>query len=397
MPRIEVQNVVKTFPQGVGASLAAIAKIVFDMPTNSAMGGGRPAVNGVSLTIRSGERVGIIGPNGAGKSTLLHLLAGIASPTSGRIVVEGHVTSVFTLGVGLREDLAGRENIYVDGELQGKSRSEMDCTIRDIVEFAELGEFIDRPIRTYSTGMKARLAFSMIAFLDPEILMIDEALAVGDVAFAKKASRRIREICARGRIVIVVSHGLDAIREMCTRCIWMEDGCLRMDGNPHEVIEAYKKSVQENAERDLIAKYHRHIEQQSFEEGWSVDNLQCIRNGEPWGRPLPIGESFSLRWCICQPGGTQDFGVRLLVERLDGLRLIDEGLRCAGSQCADENVAQEVEIPSILAHGVYRVQVSIMRQDRKLASRSLVLEIIDPDPPKGGRPALFASCTITTN
>ena len=397
MPHIEVHDIVKSFPSSIGDSIAIFRKITFDMPLNGAMAGARPAVNGVSLRIGSGERVGIIGPNGAGKSTLLHLIAGIASPTSGRISVDGHVTSVMTLGVGLRDDLTGRDNIYVDGELQGKSRHDVDRTIGEIIAFTELEDFIDRPIRTYSTGMKARLAFSMIAFLDPEILLIDEALSVGDVAFSKKAARRIREICAKGRIVVVVSHGLDTIREICTRCIWMEAGRIHMDGNPLDVIEAYKRSVQENAEKDLIAKYYRHIEQRSFVEGWEVSSFGCFLRGEPWTKPVPIGQGFSLRWCVCKPGESQNFIVQLLIERLDGLLIIDERIQCTSGQFSDERVEYEVEIPPILAQGVYRVQVGIVREDIKLACRSLVCEILDPDPAKGGRPALLSPYTITTN
>ncbi|UVT16836.1 MAG: ABC transporter ATP-binding protein [Nitrospira sp.] len=397
MPHIEVQNVVKAFPLGIVDSLVTFGKIICDIPLEGSAPAAKTAVNGVSLSIGSGERVGIIGQNGAGKSTLLHLIAGIASPTSGRVLVKGHVTSVLTLGVGIREELSGRENIYVDGELQGKARSETDLVIGDIIEFAELGEFIDRPVRTYSTGMKARLAFSMIAFIDPEILLIDEALSVGDVAFSKKATRRIREICARGRIVVVVSHGLDAISEMCTRCIWMESGRIRLDGSPLEVIQAYKKWVQEIGEKEAVAKYHRHIREESYEEGWGISKLECFRNGEPWAKPLRIGESVSLRWCVHRPCGIQDFDMQLLIERLDGLLLIDERLECEGWQFAGDKVEQEVEIPTVLAQGVYRAQVGILREQVKLASRSLVFEITDPDPPKGGRPALLSSYTITAH
>lgn len=397
MPHIEIQDVVKTFPLGVIDSIGTFAKILFDVPLNGSFAGTRRAVDGVTLNIGSGERVGIIGPNGAGKSTLLHMIAGIAGPTSGRVSVDGHVTSVMTLGVGLREDLTGRENIYVDGELQGKSRSDMELIISDIISFAELEEFIDRPIRTYSTGMKARLAFSMIAFIDPEILLIDEALSVGDVVFSKKAARRIREICVKGRIVVVVSHGLDVVSEICTRCIWMEAGRIRMDGSPLDVIQAYKKSVQETAERELVAKYHRQIEDKSFEKGWEVSSLECFREGEPWWKPVPIGERFSLRWCVCRPGGIQDFEIRLLIERLDGLLIIDERIEYGGPQFAGRKVEQEVEIPPMLGHGAYRVQVGILLKDIKLASRSMVFEILDADPPKGGRPALLSRYTVTTN
>jgi len=368
--------------------------IILGMPLAGGMERAKTAVDRVSLHFGSGERVGIIGQNGAGKSTLLHLIAGIASPTAGRISVEGHVTSVLTLGLGLREDLTGRENIYVDGELQGKSHEQVDVTIRDIIEFAELGEFIDRPIRTYSTGMKARLAFSMIALMDPEILLIDEALSVGDVCFSRKAAQRIREICAKGRVVVVVSHSLEAIREICSRCIWMEAGRVRMDGSPVEVTDAYGKSVQEIGEEELLAKFKRHIGEESFLAGWEVSALEFRQAGEPWVRSVPVGKAFSMYWCVRQPGEGQEFELRLMIERLDGLLIIDELFVYQDHQFRKEKIEQEVEIPQLLAHGAYRVELSVFSKGMKVARRSSVLEVINPAPPRGGRPALSYPYTV---
>lgn len=396
MPRIDLQNVSKVFPLGMFDIVTTFKNIILGLPLVGGRERAKTAVDRVSLHFGSGERVGIIGQNGAGKSTLLHLIAEIASPTSGRISVEGHVTSVLTLGLGLREDLTGRENIYMDGELQGKSHEEVDVTIKEIIEFAELGEFIDRPIRTYSTGMKARLAFSMIALMDPEILLIDEALSVGDVGFSRKAAQRIREICAKGRVVVVVSHSLEAIREICTRCIWMEAGRVRMDGSPVEVTDAYGKSVQEIGEEELLAKFKRHIGEESFLAGWKVSALEFRQAGEPWVRSVPVGKAFSMYWCVRHPAGSQEFDLQLTVERLDGLLIIDEIFVCQGPQFGKSMIDQEIEIPPLLAHGVYRVEVSIRCKGTKVASRSSVLEVINPAPPRGGRPALSYPYTVNT-
>lgn len=397
MPHIELQDVAKVFPLGTVDTIATFKNIILGHPLRGLTERAKMAVDQVSLHMTPGERVGIIGRNGAGKSTLLHLIAGIASPTSGRISVKGHVTSVLTLGVGLREDLSGRENIYVDGELQGRSRSEIDLTIGDLIEFTQLGEFIERPVRTYSTGMKARLAFSMIAFIDPEILLIDEALSVGDSSFVKKAARQIRELCEKGRIVVVVSHSLDAICEICTRCIWMEAGRIRMDGSPIEVTDAYRKAMREIGERELLAKFQRHIQAESFEEGWGVSALECVLRGNPWMKSVKVGEGFSLHWCIWKPGGIQDCEIQLLIERLDGLLIVNERFKCEGAQFALVKVEQEVDIPPMLAYGVYRVQVTVFRKDMKLARRSSVLEVVNPTPPKGGRPALSYPYTVCTS
>jgi lipopolysaccharide transport system ATP-binding protein len=189
------------------------------------------AVDGVSLELREGDRLGIIGHNGAGKSTLLHLIAGLNGPTSGRVVVEGRVHGIMTLGTVLRDEVTGRDNIYLDGAVQNRTRAEIDRILDAVIDFSELGPFIDRPVRTYSTGMKARLAFSMIAFIEPEILIIDEVLAVGDVHFSARAIARVRELSASGRIVILVSHGLSSIVEMCNR-VPMARRRARGDGRP---------------------------------------------------------------------------------------------------------------------------------------------------------------------
>src|SRR5262249_12476742 len=180
------------------------------------------ALHKVSFEIHEGERVGIIGPNGAGKTTLLSILAGLTEPSAGRVEVNGDVHAMLTIGALLREDLTGRENITLDASVHGRSSRDIACVVDRIVEFSELGEFIERPVRTYSSGMKARLAFSMGAFINPDILIIDETLSVGDAFFAQKAQQRMREITAAGRIVVLVSHGMASIVEMCTRCIWLD-------------------------------------------------------------------------------------------------------------------------------------------------------------------------------
>jgi len=203
------------------------------------------ALDDVSFTISEGERVGIIGPNGAGKTTLLSLLAGITKPTSGTIEVEGDIHAMLTIGAVVKEEMTGRENIYLDATIHGRSNEQINAVAEEIIEFTELGEYIERPVRTYSSGMKARLAFSMGTFIEPDILILDETLAVGDVFFAQKASRRMKAVAKRGRIVILVTHATNAIVEMCTRCLWIDNGRLVMDGDPKKVTAAYEASVRQ--------------------------------------------------------------------------------------------------------------------------------------------------------
>jgi lipopolysaccharide transport system ATP-binding protein len=234
------------------------------------------AVNDVSLTIKQGERVGIIGHNGAGKTTLLQIIAGLAAPSSGSVIVQGHVNCVMTLGIGLREALSGRENIYIDGELNGKLRSEIDTVIDKIIEFADLGKFIDLPVRTYSSGMKARLAFSMIVFIEPEILIIDEALSAGDAKFSAKASTKMKELCAKGDILIIVSHSMAAIVEMCDRCLWLDHGRLVMDDIPEKVTKAYVDAVRKTEEEKIRTRFQQRSRRCVTQQVSPWTPLSCI-------------------------------------------------------------------------------------------------------------------------
>jgi len=196
----------------------------------------------ISFQIAKGECVGFIGRNGVGKSTLLGLIAGVLKPDSGKIVVKGRVSPLLELGAGFHPDLTGRENIILNGVLLGMTKAEVKAKLDFIVEFSGLKNFIDQPIRTYSSGMVARLAFSVIAHLDPEILLIDEILAVGDVEFQKKSFQKILEFKEKGITIVLVSHSLDSIVKVCDRAIWLENGGIKMDGEAKEVVSAYLRS-----------------------------------------------------------------------------------------------------------------------------------------------------------
>lgn len=188
--------------------------------------------------------------------------------------------------MGLREHASGRENIYIDGEVQGKSRVEIDAVIDEIIEFAELGEFIDMPVRTYSTGMKSRLAFAMISCLEPEILIIDEALSAGDAKFSAKATRKIQEICAKGRIVILVSHSMASIQSMCNRCLWIDQGKIVMDGLPDQVCKAYIDAVRSEDEAKLLERFRDEASTRFSLDGWDVDALYVLQGDTATQRVL---------------------------------------------------------------------------------------------------------------
>ena len=198
------------------------------------------ALRDVTLHVGEGERLGVIGHNGAGKSTLLRLLAGIYPPTSGRRTVSGRVSSLFEITLGFEPDASGWENIYYRGYLQGETPQSLKPKVTAIAEFTELGEFLDMPVRYYSAGMMIRLAFAIATAIEPEILIVDEVLSVGDLAFQQKAGQRIREMMAQARLMVIVSHDLDALRDLCTRVVWLDHGRVRQIGDPAATITAYQ-------------------------------------------------------------------------------------------------------------------------------------------------------------
>lgn len=193
----------------------------------------------VSFEVYRGESLGIVGRNGVGKSTLLGLVAGVLKPTRGRIAVYGRISPLLELGGGFHPELTGKENILLNGVLLGLTKFEVKKKLSEIVEFSELGAFIDQPIRTYSSGMLARLGFSVIAFLDPEILLIDEVLAVGDQGFQKKCVDRMLSFRKQGVTIVFVSHSMDSVGMICDRAIWIEDKTIRANGRPSDVVSRY--------------------------------------------------------------------------------------------------------------------------------------------------------------
>ena len=199
------------------------------------------ALDHVSFEVKKGETFGLVGRNGAGKSTILKVISGILKPTSGRVVCHGNVVPMLELGSGFDMDLTGRENIFLNGAILGYSEEFLRRKYDEIVEFSELGAFIDAPIRNYSSGMLARLAFSVATMVKPEILIVDEILAVGDAAFQEKSRKRMMELMGGGTTVLFVSHSIQQVREMCSRVLWLEQGQVRMLDSAVEVCDAYNK------------------------------------------------------------------------------------------------------------------------------------------------------------
>lgn len=203
------------------------------------------ALSNISFEINSGECVGIIGPNGSGKSTILKLIAGVMSPTSGNVSVHGKISPLIELGAGMHPELSGRENIYLNGSILGLKRKEIDKNIQSIIDFSEIQEFIDQPVKHYSSGMYMRLAFSIAIHVDPEILIVDEILAVGDTSFQAKCFAKMEEFKKRGVTIIFVSHSMAQVQSFCTRAIYINHHVVRHDGPPIDAVTKYQNDQQQ--------------------------------------------------------------------------------------------------------------------------------------------------------
>lgn len=212
------------------------------------------ALNGITLTIHQGDRIGIIGSNGAGKSTLLKLISKVTAPTAGQIEIYGRVASMLEVGTGFNPEMTGRENVYMNGAILGMTKAEIDAKMEQIIDFSEVREFIDTPVKRYSSGMYVKLAFSVAAHLDSEIMIMDEVLAVGDVAFQNKCLNKMKSVALdEGKTVLYVSHNMNTIRALCSRCVVLDAGKVVFDGDVEDAIEVYSKSkaVNVRSEYDL--------------------------------------------------------------------------------------------------------------------------------------------------
>lgn len=355
------------------------------------------ALKGVSFDIAEGERVGIIGRNGAGKTTLLSLLAGITQASTGTVEITGDVHAMLTIGAVLREDMTGRENIYLDGMVHGKSSETVEAHVEEVIAFSELAEFIDRPVRTYSSGMKGRLAFSMGAFIEPDILIIDETLSVGDAFFSVKASKRMKEMTAQGRIVIVVSHALGIIDDICDRCLWLDQGRLIMDGPAREVTKAYEKAVEQADEAELAAKFGTGESKVARPAAGVLTSFAFRQHDKAIAATAKALHPLSLVMTgeIGEPAGRTDLILSVL--RVDGRRIFNRRLSATELALpADGGFSVVVDLdPLILGAGLYRFDVTLTDEAGDIDTRHRVVEIIDEEGQFGGVPLLYYPPIIT--
>ena len=234
------------------------------------------ALKGISFEVKRGEVLGIIGANGAGKSTLLKILAQITHPTTGSVELNGKVASLLEVGTGFHPELTGRENIYLNGTILGMTKKEIDSKLVEIIDFSGVQKFIDTPVKRYSSGMRVRLAFSVAAHLEPEILLIDEVLAVGDAEFQKKCLGKMEEIATQGRTIIYVSHNMASILSLCTKCIFINDGKIRYSGEPEFAISNY---LQNNVAQQSVSFYNNYKLSDTSQEVELVEAELLLKDG----------------------------------------------------------------------------------------------------------------------
>ena len=354
------------------------------------------ALDTIDVNIREGERIGILGENGAGKSTLLQIIAGLATPTEGQVDVTGKVHAALSLGVGLREELSGRENLYLDAEILGTPRKDAHDRVARMIEFAELGAFIDQPVRIYSSGMKSRLTFASLVFVDPEILLIDEVLSAGDQFFQKKAAEAVRQLCTRGKIVIIVSHGVAALPGMCTRCIWMHHGRIEQDGDPQTVVQSYLEYERQRIEERALGDMHVREDEWSADGSSRIDQLSLVRPGEPRASLDPtksarVSVEFETNRPLARPALT------LTMERMDGI-VTSRNVFHPGNSIrleAGRYAATSEIMPLMLAPAYYLAHAELSDRDIPLARRSIVFRTELVDMPRGGAPLLFPELAVT--
>ena len=272
------------------------------------------ALNGIDLTIYQGEAVGIIGSNGAGKSTLLKLLSRVTAPTKGEIDIYGRIASMLEVGTGFNGELTGRENVYMNGAILGMTKAEIDAKMEQIIEFSEVREFIDTPVKRYSSGMFVKLAFSVAAHLDSEIMIMDEVLAVGDMAFQKKCLEKMREAANQdGRTVLYVSHNMNTIRKLCDRCIVLDKGKVIYEGEVEEAIQIYLGSKMKSETFVELTEMHRDPE---FMPHLVTMNSFEILNSEL--SIFPVGGVIKCRLVFSSEKEIKDLYFRIIVKTVEG-------------------------------------------------------------------------------
>ncbi len=316
------------------------------------------AINGMSFEVKKGEAIGVIGHNGAGKSTILKLICRVTTPTKGNIYLNGRITSMLEVGTGFHPELTGRENVYLNGAILGMSKSEIDKKFDEIVEFSEVGQFIDTPIKRYSSGMKVKLAFAVASHLDSEIMIMDEVLAVGDVNFQNKCIDRMKKVATEeGRTILYVSHNMATVKSLCNRCIVLSKGQVIFEGDTDEAIAIYMKNdaLDDTTFFDTSkAERHRKCNQRHL-----LQSLEILDKERP---QFEYGEKFTFRTKWLSENDNETLKMKLVVNGIDatpvGVVFCEDLKHQTG-----ENIADFMFDTAHLVPGKYTVDVILYNND----------------------------------
>lgn len=373
---IQVENVSKSFKVYYDKGYTLKERLLF---SNRRRAQHRSVLNNVSFEVKRGEAVGIIGENGCGKSTMLKMLSKIMFPDQGTITMDGRVSALIELGAGFHPDMSGRENIYINAAIFGLTRKEIEDRMQTIIDFSELGKYIDNPVRTYSSGMYMRLAFSVAINVDADILLVDEILAVGDAAFQAKCFNKMQEIKANGTTIVIVSHSLEQVEQICDRSIWICDGAIRMMGVPRDIHPSYLNFMwrkNNNDPQPQTQKKENYIEEKT-------GNVEESENR--WGN----GDAIITQVCLLDKDGKDKTtfatgeAMRIQFQYLVNIPLKnpvcgiyifrDDGLQCYGTNTQIDNisnldlgeggVASCDIVSNLLLPGEYELELVIQSED----------------------------------
>lgn len=371
---IEVRNMTKQFKVEYDKANTLKTKMIF---WNRKKPEYHKVLKNINLNIKKGESVALIGTNGSGKSTLLKLMTKIIYPNEGTIETDGKLTSLLELGAGFHPDFTGRENIYFNASIFGLTRQEIDKRIEEIIEFSELGEFIDNPIRTYSSGMYMRLAFSVAINVDAEILLIDEILAVGDQHFQEKCFAKLKELKDSGKTIVIVTHSLGVVKDLCHRVVWIYKGEFRLDGDPTYVIDEYLKQVAEDHKEERKRKINS-----GEQEAKAVVFIDSPRDVSKYERNANV--------TICNGWQISDSEKAKLKIYIDGKEIVEKIERTSRQDVYDayfDQYAGFIEADKIgwrfsinlqdLSIGKHTMLVECKENSRVLSSKEIEFEIVE--------------------
>jgi len=381
---IELANVSKIYRRYTGRQFATLKSALLkrsllrDLQPNEAF----VALKDVSFAVPKGSTVGVIGRNGSGKSTALKLVAGITKPTSGTVRVDGRISALIELGAGFHPEISGRENVFINGIMLGLSRREVEERFDDIVEFAELREFIDAPVKTYSSGMYMRLGFSVAIHVEPDVLLVDEVLAVGDEGFTHRCLDKFGEFHRRGKTVLIVTHSLNLVERLCDEAVWLDAGEKRDAGDPKRVVGAYLTAVEQIEKRQMAAATAKAVQGaapaapigdmfQATEGRWGsreveITSVELVGPDQAPSFVFHTGDAVSIRLGVRTVQPTSDFVFGIGVFNADGVCCFgtNTGIEGMTSDRIDGDSTVTFAIDRLdLVDGTYKLDVAVHRGD----------------------------------